>query len=527
MRLIQPSGSGPVGPTGPAGPTGASGSPGAFGFDGEDGLDGQDGIPGLPGSQGTQGPSGTPGSPGLSGPPGLDAEEAIEPVFVQGSVTMDHSTLTGLTSGDDHTQYQKESEKGAASGYASLGGGALVPTAELGTGSAGSTVFLRGDQTWNNPIQRIGARVYHNADQTLTTGVTTTLNFNSERYDIGNLHDTATNNSRLTIPVSGVYQITANVFFALNATGFRAVNLLLNGTTLIGHTRQQAVAGGASGTALNISCDYELTAGNYIEVQAFQNSGGNLAVSVLGNFSPEFSIVLTQQAGAASSLLDLYQTPFESVYSWATDLNVPEASLPAQGIGQGVSGTGNITEGIFSNKNSGFDIHTGTTSGGYAVLFGQSNDTAFRVLSLSTVQTKLKWSSAPINVNLVQRMELLGLGSSIVNGTGYATGGASSFVGFRIDVTAANTNLFAVTKNAAVGETATDTGVLQVLDVMNTFEIIATATSVQFWIDGVLKATHATNIPTAAIGPLWSSRNKENVAKGTQLEWVKYSGPRS
>ena len=41
-----------------------------------------------------------------------------------------HSSLTGLTTGDDHTQYQKESEKGAASGYASLGADSKVPDAE-------------------------------------------------------------------------------------------------------------------------------------------------------------------------------------------------------------------------------------------------------------------------------------------------------------------------------------------------------------------------------------------------------------
>ena len=46
-----------------------------------------------------------------------------------GGVT-DHGALTGLGD-DDHTQYQKESEKGAANGYASLDGSADVPIGEL------------------------------------------------------------------------------------------------------------------------------------------------------------------------------------------------------------------------------------------------------------------------------------------------------------------------------------------------------------------------------------------------------------
>jgi len=49
---------------------------------------------------------------------------------------------------DPHTGYQLRSEKGAASGYAGLDAGTKVPTAQLGSGTANSTSYLRGDQTW-------------------------------------------------------------------------------------------------------------------------------------------------------------------------------------------------------------------------------------------------------------------------------------------------------------------------------------------------------------------------------------------
>ena len=61
--------------------------------------------------------------------------------------TIDHGVLTGL-SDDDHTQYQKESEKGAANGYASLGSDSLVPQDQLGTGAQDGSKFLRDDGTW-------------------------------------------------------------------------------------------------------------------------------------------------------------------------------------------------------------------------------------------------------------------------------------------------------------------------------------------------------------------------------------------
>jgi hypothetical protein len=65
--------------------------------------------------------------------------------------TVAHSVLTGLTSGDDHTQYQKESEKDAANGYAGLNASSIVPIARLATGTPDGTKFLRDDNTLGIP----------------------------------------------------------------------------------------------------------------------------------------------------------------------------------------------------------------------------------------------------------------------------------------------------------------------------------------------------------------------------------------
>jgi hypothetical protein len=99
----------------------------------------------------------------------LDVPDKVADVTISGSGgpgETDHGALTGL--GDDdhpqyatdtdltthagaadpHTGYQKESEKGAASGYASLGADTLVPQDQLGTGVQDGTKFLRDDGTW-------------------------------------------------------------------------------------------------------------------------------------------------------------------------------------------------------------------------------------------------------------------------------------------------------------------------------------------------------------------------------------------
>ena len=56
---------------------------------------------------------------------------------------------------DPHIGYQKESEKGAANGYASLGADALVPQDQLGTGVQDGTKFLRDDGAWVAPTASV------------------------------------------------------------------------------------------------------------------------------------------------------------------------------------------------------------------------------------------------------------------------------------------------------------------------------------------------------------------------------------
>ncbi len=54
---------------------------------------------------------------------------------------LDHGGYDGLGD-DDHTQYQKESEKASADGYASLDGDTLIPFAQFPTGTGASQVAI-------------------------------------------------------------------------------------------------------------------------------------------------------------------------------------------------------------------------------------------------------------------------------------------------------------------------------------------------------------------------------------------------
>jgi hypothetical protein len=64
---------------------------------------------------------------------------------------LDSDLSTHAAAADPHTGYQKESEKGAANGYPSLGAGGLVPIAQLASGTPTGAKFIRDDGTLQTP----------------------------------------------------------------------------------------------------------------------------------------------------------------------------------------------------------------------------------------------------------------------------------------------------------------------------------------------------------------------------------------
>ena len=131
-------------------------------------------------------------------------------------------------------------------------------------------------------------RVYNSANQSVATATFTTITHNSERFDVGGMHSTVTNTSRITIPTGGGgrYLIGAGLFWAANATGQRAITILLNGTTRIVYDNRAAVA--AVESVHQVTTLYNLAAGDYIEMSVYQNSGGNLNATVAANYASEF-----------------------------------------------------------------------------------------------------------------------------------------------------------------------------------------------------------------------------------------------
>jgi hypothetical protein len=130
------------------------------------------------------------------------------------------------------------------------------------------------------------AIVTHNATQSISSGSAAILAFNTEVEDSDTIHDTVTNNSRLTCKTAGFYTVTAYVQWAANATGQRFISLFVTGSTQPVADRRGAVGGGAI-TEQIVTAHLVLAVNDYVEVRVFQDSGGSLNVSA----NPRFSMV--------------------------------------------------------------------------------------------------------------------------------------------------------------------------------------------------------------------------------------------
>ena len=137
----------------------------------------------------------------------------------------------------------------------------------------------------------VGCRAYKiTTNQSLSNNTDTAISFNAELFDTNSFHDNSTNNTRMTVPSgkSGKYLLVANLVFAANATGVRNLQFLVNNTTSIGATRI-ITAGSSENTIVNCSAIIDLVATDYVEVIAFQTSGGSLNINADQSFTT-FSI---------------------------------------------------------------------------------------------------------------------------------------------------------------------------------------------------------------------------------------------
>lgn len=121
-----------------------------------------------------------------------------------------------------------------------------------------------------------GARVKATAHQTIPHNIDTIVTWDAEDFDTDAIHDNVTDNTRLTCKTAGKYLIGGTVLWEGNATGRRIASLKLNGVTVISDANLSLV--GADATSFAFLTLYDLAITNYVEMQVYQTSGGDLTL---------------------------------------------------------------------------------------------------------------------------------------------------------------------------------------------------------------------------------------------------------
>jgi hypothetical protein len=129
-------------------------------------------------------------------------------------------------------------------------------------------------------------RVRSVAAQSIATASYTALQFATEDYDNEatasylsgtGMHDPAVNNTRITIQTAGTYLLTGQCGWAGNTTGRRGMRWDVNGVVLAG---AQSIWAPSTTQGIAIPAPVlmvPLSVGDFVELKAFQESGGALA----------------------------------------------------------------------------------------------------------------------------------------------------------------------------------------------------------------------------------------------------------
>lgn len=163
----------------------------------------------------------------------------------------------------------------------------LVPAAAASSAAYTITDVRQRAQVFGGAAQISACRLRRAALKTITTSTLTAIDWDTEDYDTDNLHNNATNPTRVTIKTAGIYSVKGHVTWAAAATGVREAFLQVNGATRI-----DDFVGIPGGDVVDcpLSTDYSLNPGDYIELIVFQNAGANRDVSAAANRTPFLAV---------------------------------------------------------------------------------------------------------------------------------------------------------------------------------------------------------------------------------------------
>jgi hypothetical protein len=225
-------------------------------------------------------------------------------------------------------------------------------------------------------------RVTHSTATTLTTAVPAVLAFDAERHDTGAMHDTVTNNSRITIQVPGTHLVGGTIAWEnVAAAGSRRIELRLNGTDIIAEDEHEVAA--SDDIVTSIMTLYEFAKDDYVELLVTQDSGGDVDVLKSGGsdkVSPEFWAVFMPNRTDPKGFIDGCQVVYNSIST--VDIAVGETRDVDDIVTMVVAST--LTADITAGGANGLDTGAEAADTWYSVwVIAKADGTVASLLSLS------------------------------------------------------------------------------------------------------------------------------------------------
>lgn len=117
--------------------------------------------------------------------------------------------------------------------------------------------------------------------QSLANNTLTPINFDTEDVDNAGMHSTSVNTSRMTAVYPGWYRVTGQVCTGVSSTGRRGGQWQVNGSARSASTAYVAAPTGVPEVPMRTTSLF-LNVGDYVELCAFQDSGGSLNTVISG-----------------------------------------------------------------------------------------------------------------------------------------------------------------------------------------------------------------------------------------------------
>lgn len=140
------------------------------------------------------------------------------------------------------------------------------------------------------------ARVFRTTDQTITTATVTPIQFDTTIFNNDNMTELAVNNTRITFNTPGYYYVGGNVRWASAAAGVRQGIIMLSGGATQVASERVIVDTTALNVTINLGAVWKFVQGDYIELNVFQTSGGNLNVQTVNYDSPAMWAVMVERS---------------------------------------------------------------------------------------------------------------------------------------------------------------------------------------------------------------------------------------